>query len=98
MDRLSGARALARDSTVPGTVDSISANHHRVIPGPAEGQPVSTIVGACWRACLRLGQNLTQRNRRCSREVVVLVGKLNAADPDDQRKEGQQDIEGKLER
>jgi hypothetical protein len=47
---------------------------------------------------LRFGQNLTQRQRDCCREVGALVGKLNATDPDDQRKEGQQDIEGKLER
>ena len=42
----------------------------------------------------RFGQNLTQRHRGYCQEVVVLLGKLNAADPDDQRKEGQQDKKG----
>jgi hypothetical protein len=50
------------------------------------------------QSCLRFWQNLTQRNRGWCQEVLALVGKLNAADPDSQRKEGQQDRKGNLER
>jgi len=43
------------------------------------------------------GQHLTQRHWGCCQEVLALVGILNA-NPDGQRKEGQQDKIGKLER
>ena len=45
---------------------------------------------------LRFGQNLTQRHRGIFRQAVTEVGKLSA-DPDGQRKEGQEEIEGRLE-
>lgn len=45
---------------------------------------------------LRFGQNFTQCHWGCGREVVAMVGKLNA-NSDGQHKENQQDIKGKLE-
>lgn len=63
-----------------------------------EGIAVPWRSSACLlQSCLRFGQNFTQRHRGCCREAVALVGKVST-DPDGERKEGQQDIKGGLER
>ena len=66
----------------------------RVCCSEKEGIAVPWRSSVCLRQSgLRFGQNFTQRHRSCGKEAVALVGKVSA-DPDGERKEGQQDIKG----